>query len=114
MQKSIEYILHEAGNMKVKVLLIVLILFTNLIIAVVTPVSAAPTYEWTHYDPQDDVMRVRTDGDVKFASWDNVEVTKITSSFISGIIPQIELTMKVEGTIQNTDYYNYIFIVKST
>jgi hypothetical protein len=99
--------------MKVKVLMIAVILFLMPLIIMVTTVSAQPTYNLTHYDPQDDVMRVRSDGYAKFASLNNVEVTKITSTYKSGDTPQIELTMTVKGTIQNNDSYRYVFIVKS-
>jgi len=99
--------------MKVRITLIAVILFLMPLFIMVTTVPAQPTYNLTHYDPQDDVMRGRNDGYARFASWDNVEVTKITSTYISGNTPQIELAMTVKGTIQNNESYNYIFIVKS-
>ena len=103
-----------AEHMKAKVLLICAMMFASLFVIAATPVEAAPNYSWTHYDPAEDVLRVRTGGDFKFASWDNVEITKMTSRYIDSTpLDKIELTMKVEGTIQNNEDYKYVFIVES-
>ncbi|ODS41020.1 MAG: hypothetical protein A7315_07235 [Candidatus Altiarchaeales archaeon WOR_SM1_79] len=97
--------------MRTKVLFIVALLFASLLIFAVKPVSAAPDYELTKYDPREDVLRVRTGGDFKFDDWDNVEITKMTSTYVSGIPTKIQLTMTVVGTIQNNEDYKYIFVV---
>ena len=100
--------------MKTKVFFIVAMMFASLIMIIAQPVSAAPTYDWTHYDPKDDVMRVRTGGDFKFAPWDNVEITKMTSEYITKTPEdQIEMKMTVEGTIQKHDDYKYVFLVQA-
>jgi hypothetical protein len=101
--------------MRKKVLLFTAFILASLIVIVSEPVCAAPTYDWTHYDPKDDVMRVRTGGDFKFASWDNVEITKMTSTFIDNDFEkdQIQMKMTVEGIIQNNEDYKYVFLVKA-
>lgn len=109
-------IVKEAERMKVKILLITAMMFASLFVITASPVSAAPNYDWTHYDPMEDVLRVRTGGDFKFADWDNVEITKMTSRFIDNTPPlpdKIELTMKIEGKIQNNEDYKYVFVVES-
>jgi hypothetical protein len=104
--------------MRIKALLICALFLASMLLVVATPVSAAPNYEWTHYDPKDDVLRIRAGGDFKFATWDNIEITKITSTFIDNSAnpledDKIELKMKVEGTIQMNDDYKYVFIIKA-
>ena len=49
--------------MKSKVFLIVAMMFVSLLVIAIGPVEAAPTYDWTHFDPKDDVLKVRTGGD---------------------------------------------------
>jgi hypothetical protein len=69
-------------------------------------------YNLTKYDPKEDVMRLRTGGTCLFAEKAHVEVTKITSTYIGSVIAdQIELTMIVEGAIQNNENYTYFFAV---
>jgi hypothetical protein len=60
-------------------------------------------------------MRVRTGGDFKFAPWDNVEIAKMTSTYIDNDLEkdQIEMKMTVEGTIQKHDDYKYVFLVQA-
>lgn len=106
---------HGAEFMKAKIFLITAMLFASLVVIVPIPVSAAPKYDWTHYDPKDDVMMYRTGGTFKFDNWNNVEITKMTSTYdpktVSPLDDEIVLTMTVEGTIQNRDDYKYAFIV---
>lgn len=93
-------------------LLIAAFMLASLIVIIPNSVNAAPDYEQTKYDPKSDVMRVRTGGDFKFASWNDVEITKMTSHKEgSGIGASIELTMTVDGTIRNSDAYKYVFVI---
>jgi hypothetical protein len=98
--------------MRKKVLLFTAFILASLIVIIPSSVSAVPDYEQTKYDPKSDVMRVRTGGDFKFAPWDDVEITMMTSHKEgAGISASIELTMTVEGKIQNSDAYKYVFVV---
>ncbi len=103
--------------MKTKVFFIVAMMFASLIVITAQPVSAdldPAEYSYTHYDPSTDVLRVRTGGDFKFAPWDNVEISKMTSTFIDKVgEDQIEMKMTVEGIIQKHDDYKYVFMVKA-
>jgi ribosomal protein S27E len=99
--------------MKNKVLFITAILLASLFFLAIEPVSAAPDYDQTKYDPRSDVMRVRTGGDFKFASHSNVEINKMTSEFIDEIIDKVKVTMTVEGTITDDLDYKYAFIINS-
>lgn len=100
--------------MKKKILLITAILLMSLFFFAVEPVSAAPDYELTKYDPRSDVMRVRTGGDFKFDGHSNVEINKLTSTFIDNpIFDQVKVTMTVEGTITDDLDYKYAFIINS-
>jgi ribosomal protein S27E len=104
-----------AEAMKAKILLITAVLFASLFLVVVTPVNAEllpDDFTMTMYDPTDDVIRVRTGGAFLFDQHNNIDITKMTSSYIDNLgdlLDQIELSMTVTGTIQNSDYYRYGF-----
>ncbi|UCE73146.1 MAG: hypothetical protein JSV56_08895 [Methanomassiliicoccales archaeon] len=100
--------------MKSKTLFIAAVVIASLFAIAMAPVEAAldaEDYNITKYDPMDDVMRVRTGGDFKFSPHNNVEIKEINSAYVEAVIPKIELTMKVEGTIKNHDDYKYAFTV---
>ncbi len=103
-----------AERMKAKILLITAMMFASLFMITAQPVEAEPNYEQTKYDPMKDVLRVRTGGDFLFATYNNVEITKMTSHKEgSGITATIELTMTVVGSITKNDDYKYVFVVET-
>jgi hypothetical protein len=106
--------MNGAEEMRAKALLICAFLMASIFLVVVQPASAALTeddYDITKYDPRDDVMRARTGGDFKFSPHNNVEITQISSKYITAAIPKIELKMTVEGQIKNSEDYKYAFTV---
>ncbi|UCE36576.1 MAG: hypothetical protein JSW00_13810 [Thermoplasmata archaeon] len=101
--------------MKDKVLLISALMLASLLIIVIQPVEAPLSeddYNMTKYDPQDDAMRLRQGSAFKFEPYNNVEITKITSTYddTNPVIPKIELSMQVAGSIVSSDdKYKYAF-----
>ena len=103
--------------MKWKIILIFVLILMSLWNVPIIPVEALPpeAYDITKYDPKEDVMQLRTGGTCLFAEWANVEIAKMTSTFIDNTVgeDQIEMTMTVMGTVQNNEDYKYVFLVKA-
>jgi hypothetical protein len=103
--------------MKLKVILILVLLIANIFTFPIIPVSASLSeddFNLTKYDPKNDVMSVRTTGTILFSNWNDIEITKMTSSYVDNPLlgPQIELTMTVAGSIvTNDDLYKYAFFL---
>ena len=106
--------------MRYKALLMCAFLLASLFVIVSTPVSAEldpEDYNLTKYDPEDDIIRVRTGGDFKNSNHPNVDILKMTSQHIENneLISsddEIKLTMTVDGTIQNSESYKYAFALQ--
>jgi hypothetical protein len=92
---------------------------SSVIIIAAQPATAAVNYEQEKYDPEEDAMRVRSGGAFKFVTpsmpgysiSQNIEITKITSTFDENILgDRVEFTMTVAGSINNNDdKYKYAF-----
>lgn len=101
--------------MKVEGILISVLLIANIFSFPIIPVSASLSendFNLTKYDPKNDVMSVRTAGTILFSNWQDIEITKMTSSYIDNppLGPQIKFTMTVAGSIvTNDDLYKYAF-----
>jgi hypothetical protein len=110
-----------AEAMRKKVLLFTAFILASLIVIVSEPVCAPldpEDYDITKYDPEQDAMRARSGGAFIFMKSSmpgysisrNIEITKITSSYVVAALDKIELTMQVAGSIVgNDDNYKYAF-----